>query len=107
MSGMPADPWRSPDGDPLLDLVSEGGLILDQIAELLKGGPNGANDARLAVKTLSRLDLEEAVFYCAVALLAERGAARQADAKRRRRRPLPGRPRWWRGNRPRRRRRRD
>lgn len=101
MSDLPADPWRSPEGDPLDDLVKEGGLILDQIAELLKGDEPGAAEARRAVKTLSRLDLEETVLYCAVALVVERSAARQEEAKRRRRRPLPGRPRWWRGKRPR------
>lgn len=97
MSGGPADPWRSPDRDPLADLVREGSLILDQIAALLDREDGGAEDARRALKALSRLDLEEALFLAGLErLLDEREKRRDEERRRRRWRPWLWR---WRGRR--------
>jgi hypothetical protein len=97
VSGGPADPWRSDDRDPFVDLVNEGSLILDQIAALLDRDEGGAQDARRAVLALSPGDLQEAVFYAALERMLEARHKRHAEERRERLvRPWRWRPWRWR-----------
>lgn len=96
MSGGPADPWRSDDRDPLVDLIREGSLILDTVAALLDG-EDGAPEARRAVNALSDGDLREAVFYAALERMLEARKERNARERRERLvRPWRWRPWRWR-----------
>jgi hypothetical protein len=97
VSGAPADPWRSDDRDPFVDLVQEGSLILDQIAALLDRDEEGAQAARRAVLALSPGDLQEAVFYAALErMLDERRRRRERERRERLVRPWRWRPWRWR-----------
>ncbi len=97
MSGGPADPWRSDDRDPFVDLVREGSLILDQIAALLDRDDEGVREARRAVLALSPGDLQEAVFYAALEwMLAARQERRTRERRKRLVRPWRWRPWLWR-----------
>jgi hypothetical protein len=88
VSHLPADPWRG--NGAFLDAITDGSLVVEQLADLLKSSESGVDGTLRAIGALSAEDLEAVAFAAAAETLNESNYRRTVERKR----ELARRTRW-------------